>query len=1202
MMKKEKILISMILTLSLTPLLAQEAITDEEEIFELSPFEVSVANDRGYLSTNSISGTSLNTAIRDLPMPLEVINQELIEDLQATDLEESLEYSAGVYTQSFENNTGANEGSFADNSPSATNLNAAYTNTISLRGYTVPNNQRFGFRVGAIIPRYNVVLGGSTDTVTTERIEVVRGPQALLYGINVLSGIVNIIPKEPLFDPAYRADISAGSYDYMRASVDATGPIIRNKLAYRFMASYTEEGHWTMFQETEREDYAVQLKWRITPKYDLFVEVKQSNFLNTGIGSKYFSDNAPAGASLFRWSNEWDENITFGRDDIERPLVSDRGTVFESPWVPRTDYNYAEKLFDLGNNYRISGPDTYFERDEFTITGVLRAKFTDKLSGEFGYYHVQQEEEIFNVDLRTFNGSRGPVRPTTAPVGFFGKPPTDRNVTSAMELWFMNPEVSLGGTRGPLDVHGDENYLVSRSVGEGLVFPTYRAGQLYPSVLPPEIPQQFDDPDTHSWNRRYARYVWFKDSNKAESTQLRARLAYNFDWDLFSIPANHTFSVGGNYIGDVIEFNNSGISGYNDNWVYSSFQPEPERSKLDDDPYYFRQSALDLTPLRYNGENVAILANPSYRRLADFRSGATSGDNGSTIARSGQKEATLWYRGFYGLYQGKFWEDKLHIIGGVRQDQYQVKETEDLMIIDQLRISDVWQGSVDPLTPWFIGDGRGTYKSPDGIPNELDDRVRIDYARLQELQPEGTTEYNFDEYQKFTTGTFGFSYRIIDPVSVYYLYSDGVFPNTGQRDGAYEPIDAEQTVNNEIGFKFDILDGKISGTISFYRIERENAVYYWQYAPAPVKWQGGPLEPLSRNDSSAFSPQSATGPGSEYYSSQHFPVSYSVAMDYVEQAFDEMGLEFPIVAGSFPPDSFSRYGGNGVSSGHMQGAVYHPYDRVILNVDYETLKNAPEAEVLRRAFEIARVSEDPISFPFNWWSFGASYENNSPSNSGGAGANVTFAEEGNGVDGQLIFTPIPNYQVIFSYSYQEREVTEFNLVDAVDLETGINWGTEYDIWVYLLNRENFTDPTRPSTFTGGSVEGLDLSFVPKFSGKLWNMYRFSEGPLEGFRIGGGVQYIGSAPTSVSIGGSRLTENLYRTPDTPDRFILDVSASYKWSWADIDWYLSLRIGNLLDDREETVEVSYDTVLGSVEKRRTRIYYAPRTWRLSLTARF
>jgi len=536
----------------------------------------------------------------------------------------------------------------------------------------------------------------------------------------------------------------------------------------------------------------------------------------------------------------------------------------------------------------------------------------------------------------------------------------------------------------------------------------------------------------------------------------------------------------------------------------------------------------------------------------------------------------------------------------VREDQYQVKETEDLIIIDQLRVSDVWQGSVDPITPWFIGDGRGEYVSPAGIPDELDARVRADYALLQERQPEGTTEYNFDEYQKFQTATFGFSYRIIDPVSLYYLYSEGVFPNTGQRDGAYNPIDAEQTINNELGLKFDLMDGKISGTISFFKIERENAVFNWRWAPNPQRWHGGVNPPIDKSNISGFSPQAATAAGSEYINGQYLPVTYGVAMDYVEEAFKQMGMEdqFPF-DGSFAPSAFEKWApGSQIEGRGAHGAIPGSGGRTYLYARVKELDSA-QGEVIKLAFELAQNSNDQLSVPFYMWSSN-DVINNNPSNQ--TGGNVTFGEEGKGVDGQIIFTPIPNYQIMFSYSYQKREVTSFHMVDAVDLETGINWGTEYDIWVYLLGEENFSDPTRASTFNGGDIRGMDLSFVPQYSGKLWNMYRFTEGPLDGFKIGGGIQYIGSAPTSVPIGGQQLAENRYTTPDTPDRFILDASLSYRWKWADIDWFLSLRIANLLDERSDTVEVTYDTAIATQQKRRTRIYYNPRTWRLSLTAQF
>ena len=63
----------------------------------LSEFRVDTSKDKGYLATNAISGTRLNTAIKDLPMPIEVVTSEFIQDIGAVDLKEALAYSAGIY-------------------------------------------------------------------------------------------------------------------------------------------------------------------------------------------------------------------------------------------------------------------------------------------------------------------------------------------------------------------------------------------------------------------------------------------------------------------------------------------------------------------------------------------------------------------------------------------------------------------------------------------------------------------------------------------------------------------------------------------------------------------------------------------------------------------------------------------------------------------------------------------------------------------------------------------------------------------------------------------------------------------------------------------------------------------------------------------------------------------------------------------------
>src|SRR5690606_21224924 len=90
---------------------------DDDDVLVLNPFIISESEDVGYIATNSTAGTSLNMLIRDIPLSLEVINREMIDDMQATTLEESLIYSAGVFTDNYRAEGTANP-AFADNSPS----------------------------------------------------------------------------------------------------------------------------------------------------------------------------------------------------------------------------------------------------------------------------------------------------------------------------------------------------------------------------------------------------------------------------------------------------------------------------------------------------------------------------------------------------------------------------------------------------------------------------------------------------------------------------------------------------------------------------------------------------------------------------------------------------------------------------------------------------------------------------------------------------------------------------------------------------------------------------------------------------------------------------------------------------------------------------------------------------------------------------
>ena len=179
----------------------------------------------------------------------------------------------------------------------------------------------------------------------------------------------------------------------------------------------------------------------------------------------------------------------------------------------------------------------------------------------------------------------------------------------------------------------------------------------------------------------------------------------------------------------------------------------------------------------------------------------------------------------------------------------------------------------------------------------------------------------------------------------------------------------------------------------------------------------------------------------------------------------------------------------------------------------------------------------------------------------------------------------------------------FRLSAAESISSGLSYGTEYDVWVRDLGRENFEDPTDPSTATGGGVKGLNLSFFPEDSAAVWSNYKSTDGPMKGFEFGLGVTYRGPAQTSVGIGGSDLVQNLYGTPDSKEIYQLNGAITYKHRFEAFDLRLSLNLYNLLDESYYESRTAYENVVtGEDENRRYYFYVEPRRFRLTATLIF
>ncbi|RKX29907.1 MAG: hypothetical protein DRP71_15810, partial [Verrucomicrobia bacterium] len=368
-------------------LTAQETGSGDEEIDDadvvyLSVFEIDATKDDRYRATNSVSATGLNTPIKELPMTIQVITSEFIKDLGATDFEEALAYSAGVNTSDLEASSSqsgpdANRGRGSrEKSASSASSSTRFANTVSIRGFNVPFQNRLGYRYGGVVitPDSNIAMGGLLDSSNIDRMEVVKGPNSILYGIGVISGIVNVIPKKPLSEQHQAFSATAGSNNFFRVTADITGPILRagedskHRLNYRVMGAFEERDDWTDYRTKEVKYGAFQLDYWYGSRWNIFAEVQGSSVRYEGTGSQWMYDDLDR-ALVPDFRNEWDEQYNFGQDgnvaglsraQFEGDVRGRRQDMFEVPELDSRILNGGT----LPDSYRITGPDTYEERDE----------------------------------------------------------------------------------------------------------------------------------------------------------------------------------------------------------------------------------------------------------------------------------------------------------------------------------------------------------------------------------------------------------------------------------------------------------------------------------------------------------------------------------------------------------------------------------------------------------------------------------------------------------------------------------------------------------------------------------------------------------------------------------------------------------------------------------------------------------------------
>jgi iron complex outermembrane recepter protein len=344
---------------------AVDAVEGDEPVV-LNPFKVTTSRDKGYRATNSISGTRLDTAIKELPMPIEVITEAFLRDVGAADLRQSLRYSAGIVLQS-QNDQGANAfyGAGGVHNPEGATANKTQS-SFKIRGYVTDVVLRDGYR------RQN-----ATDSINIGRIEVIRGPAALLYGIGNFGGIVNYLPKTPERQQATRAGFNYGTHDYMRTWIDTTGAIdAAGKFAYRLTGAWQDTGNQTDLYNENHWFVSPSLSFRPTPKTDVLIDLEVGEQSESGLGFQSVR----------------------ARSDIDGIGQADR----------LQSSGFVEFAGTDPRSFRWSGPDTFRDSEQANFRAQVTQKIFEGLNLLAGY-----NQSRVTFDSRDVNGS---MRQNVGPV------------------------------------------------------------------------------------------------------------------------------------------------------------------------------------------------------------------------------------------------------------------------------------------------------------------------------------------------------------------------------------------------------------------------------------------------------------------------------------------------------------------------------------------------------------------------------------------------------------------------------------------------------------------------------------------------------------------------------------------------------------------------------------------------------------------
>ncbi|MDE5463249.1 TonB-dependent siderophore receptor [Bradyrhizobium sp. CSS354] len=341
----------------------------------------------GYVAGRSSSGTKTNTPIMETPQAVSVIGAEQIRDQKANKLDEVLRYTAGVRAGTFGADT--------------------RNDWWLIRGF---KSDDIGLFLDGMQLFYTSYASWKLQTPNMERVEVLRGPSAVLYGGSSPSGIVNVISKMPPAEPVRFIETGVNSFGNAYVGFDVGGPVATSpdngKLFYRVVGQVQNGPTQVNFTPDNNYFIAPSVTWKPDADTTFTVLASASRQETRGINFLPYEGtvtNAPFGkipTSFFAGDPSVDK---FTREQemlgyqFERNLTDDL-TFRQNARFAHVDVTYRGYI---GNNWADINTASLGRYNWYAKNTANQANLDNQLEYRFNTGAVRHTM-LFGVDLKGY--------------------------------------------------------------------------------------------------------------------------------------------------------------------------------------------------------------------------------------------------------------------------------------------------------------------------------------------------------------------------------------------------------------------------------------------------------------------------------------------------------------------------------------------------------------------------------------------------------------------------------------------------------------------------------------------------------------------------------------------------------------------------------------------------------------------------------